>query len=140
MNVKVADLMIKSVIKCQLHNSIEHVRNIMQKNKVHAVPIVDTDDTLKGIVSSLDLTDSLKDNSPISSVMTEKVYTIPMYNDIHHAARLMRNRRVHHVVVTHEKKVVGMLSSFDLLRLVEKHRFEIKPAPSKATRKKSQRD
>ncbi len=72
--------------------------------------------------------------------MTEKVYTIPMYNDIHHAARLMRNHHVHHVVVTNEKKVVGMLSSFDLLKLVEKHRFEIKSAPSKSTRKKAKRE
>ena len=139
MNVKVADLMIKNVINCQPHHSVEHVRNIMKKNKVHAIPIVEDDDTLKGIVSTLDLTDSIKDNTPVGKIMTEKVYTIPMYNDIHHAARLMRNHQVHHVVVTNEKKVVGMLSSFDLLKLVEKHRFEIKQAPGKSTRKKIQR-
>jgi len=140
MNVKVADLMIKNVINCGPHHSVEHVRNIMKKNKVHAIPIVDDDDSLKGIVSALDLTDSHKDNTPIGKIMTEKVYTIPMYNDIHHAARLMRNHHVHHVVVTNEKKVVGMLSSFDLLKLVEKHRYEIKPAPSKSTKKKSKRE
>jgi signal-transduction protein with cAMP-binding, CBS, and nucleotidyltransferase domain len=72
--------------------------------------------------------------------MTEKVYTIPMYNDVHHAARLMRNHKVHHVVVTHEKKVVGILSSFDLLKLVEDHRFVMKAAPSKPTKKKSKRE
>lgn len=138
MNVKVADLMIKKVLNCQPHHSIEHVRNIMKKNKVHAIPITDNDNTLIGIVSTLDLTDNLKKNSPVSNIMTEKVFTIPKYNDIHHAARLMRNHKVHHVVVTHEKKVVGMLSSFDLLKLVEKHRFVVKPALSKSNKRKSQ--
>ena len=37
------------------------------------------------------------------------------------------NHKVNHVVVTHEKKIVGILSSFDLLKLVEEHRFTMKP-------------
>ena len=140
MNTKVADLMIKKVIACQPHHSVDHVKKIMKKNKVHAIPIIDNDQSLKGIVSTLDLTDNLKENTPVKKIMTEKVYTIPMYNDVHHAARLMRNHKVHHVVVTHEKKVVGMLSSFDLLKLVEDHRFVMKPAPSKSSKKKSRRE
>jgi hypothetical protein len=31
--------------------------------------------------------------------------------------------------VTHEKAIVGILSSFDLLKLVEEHRFIAKPGP-----------
>lgn len=139
MNTKVADLMVKNVIGCQPHNTVEHVKKMMKNNKVHAIPVLDGDNELKGIVSSMDLTEDLNDNSPITKVMTEKVYTIPMYNDIHHAARLMRNHKVHHVVVTHEKKVVGILSSFDLLKLVEDHRFVMKKAPSKSTKKKTKR-
>lgn len=62
--------------------------------------------------------------------MSDKVYTIPQYNDVHQAARLMRNHHIHHVVVTHEKVVVGIISSFDLLELVEDHRFVMKPGPT----------
>ena len=140
MNTKVADLMIKNVISCQPHHTVDHVKNIMKKNKVHAIPIIDNDDVLKGITSTLDITDNIKESTPVKNIMTEKVYTIPMYNDVHHAARLMRNHKVHHVVVTHEKKVVGILSSFDLLKLVEDHRFIMKAAPSKPTKKKSKRE
>ena len=42
----------------------------------------------------------------------------------------MRKNKVHHVVVTHEKRVVGLISSFDLLKLVEGHRFVSKQGPS----------
>jgi hypothetical protein len=43
------------------------------------------------------------------------------------------------VVVTHEKKVVGVLSSFDLLKLVEGHRFVAKNPPTESRRKGSTR-
>ncbi|NIP31990.1 MAG: CBS domain-containing protein [Candidatus Dadabacteria bacterium] len=131
--------MAKNVIGCQPHHTVEHVKKMMKKNKVHAIPVLDGENELRGIVSSMDMTEDLKNKTPISKVMTEKVYTIPMYNDIHHVARLMRNHKVHHVVVTHEKKIVGILSSFDLLKLVEDHRFVMKPAPSKSTKKQTKR-
>ena len=59
---------------------------------------------------------------------------MPAYNDVSAAARVMRKHRIHHVVVTHEKSVVGIISSLDLLKLVEGHRFTAKkaPAPRKA--------
>ncbi len=38
----------------------------------------------------------------------------------------MRKHKIHHVVVTHEQEVVGIISSFDLLELVENRRFEAK--------------
>lgn len=129
MNVKINDLMTREVIVAQPHHTVAHLRNLMQKNHLHAVPIVASDGSLVGIVSNTDLAADLKDGTPAKSIMTEKVYTIPAYNDVHHAARLMRNHQCHHVVVTHEQEVVGMLSSFDLLELVEEHRFVMKPAP-----------
>ena len=137
MTVKVADLMSANTLTAQPHHSVAHVRAMMQKNKIHAIPIEDTEGGVAGIVSAKDLADALKDNSPINHIMTEKVYTIPQYNGVHEAARLMRNHRVNHVVVTHEKKIVGILSSFDLLQLVEDHRFTMKPGPAKTSAKKS---
>lgn len=133
MIAKVADLMTAHTITAQPHHTVAHVRSMMEKNKIHAIPIADTNGEVAGIVSSKDLAADLRDNVPISHVMTERVYTIPQYNGVHQAARLMRNHHVNHVIVTHEKKIVGILSSFDLLKLVEEHRFTMKPgAPGSA--------
>ena len=137
MNVKIADVMTSNVLTAQPHHSVAHVRKLMQTNGIHALPVVSTDDEVAGIVSSHDLVGDHKDHAPVSGIMARDVYTIPQYNDVHHAARLMRNHRIHHVVVTHEKKVVGILSAFDLLALVEDHRFVMKPAPQ--PKKKSPR-
>jgi CBS domain-containing protein len=81
----------------------------------------------------------LKPESPISTIMTKSVYTVPKYDDVSVAARIMRNHKIHRVVVTHEQKVVGMVSAFDLLALVEAHRWVPKNPPSKARRQKPKR-
>ena len=130
--------MVASVITTHQHQTIGHVKKIMKRNKVHSLPIINNEEELEGIVTVNDFTDKYSDEAPVSHIMTKKVLTVPLYSDVHIAARVMRNHHIHHLVVTHEKKIVGVLSSFDLLQLVEDHRFEMKnpPTPSK---KKSKR-
>jgi CBS domain-containing protein len=132
MNVKIADLMAKRVVTAQPHHSVEHLRGIMARSRIHAVPIVGSEGEALGIVTTADLARKVKGESPVTRVMTERVACVPAYNDVSVAARIMRKHKIHHVVVTHEKKVVGMISSFDLLRLVEGKRFTVKNAPTSA--------
>ena len=75
-------------------------------------------------------------STPISQFMSTDVYTVPRYDQPHIAARVMRNHHLHHVVVTEDKLVVGMVSSFDLLRLVEEHRFTMKQGPTPSRKPK----
>ena len=139
MNAKVSDLMTESVLTAEPHASIEQVRRILQRNKVSAVPVVDTEGHPVGIVSATDLVSPLKPESPVSPIMTEKVYTVPQYDDVSVAARIMRNHKIHRVAATNEKKAVGMISAFDLLELVEGHRWIAKNPPTESRRKKSKR-
>lgn len=138
MNLKIADLMAKRVIVAQPHHTVDHVRNLLSNNRIHAVPVVGPEQELLGLISTADLMGDLKGGTPVSSIMTKDVRAVPAYNDVSAAARMMRRHKVHHAVVTHEKKVVGMLSSFDLLKLVEGHRFTMHAAPS-ATKKKARK-
>lgn len=134
MNVKISDLMAEDVISVEPSATIADARRLFQEKRLHAVPVIADDGVLAGILSTQDLVSDARDEQPVHELMTEHVYTIPQYNDVHHAARLMRNHKVHHVVVTHEKHVVGILSSFDLLKLVEDHRFVMKPSPGQKKR------
>ena len=131
MNVKIADLMSKRVITAQKHHSVEHLRGMMARNRIHAVPIVGAEGEPLGIVTSTDLARKVKDSSPVSRVMNEGVICLPAYNEVSAAARIMLKHRVHHVVVTHENQVVGMITSFDLLKLVDGKRFSVRDAPKK---------
>mgnify|MGYP001823149935 CR=1 FL=1 len=138
MGIKIVDLMAKRVISAVPHQTVAHVRDMMERNRIHALPIVGPQMEVLGIVSSADLARRLKDDTPISRVMSRDVKTIPAYNDVSAAARAMRRSKIHHLVVTHEKQVVGVITSFDLMKLVEGHRFVMKNEPTK-TRKKARR-
>jgi len=135
MNIKIADVMAKRVISAQPHHSVEHLRGMLQRNRIHAVPVVGPDREPLGIVTTADLASDLKNGTPVRHVMTQRVRTVPAYNDVSVAARIMRKNKIHHIVVTHEKQVVGMISSFDLLKLIEGHRFAIKDPPKAPKRK-----
>lgn len=133
MNIKIKDLMVQSVITTFPHKSVGHAQSIMVRNKIKSIPIVDSEKQVKGIITSSDILKDHSDNTPISRVMTTKVHTVPLYSDVHIAARIMRKHKIHHLVVTDEHKIVGVLSAYDLLKLVEDHRFVLKnpPTPSK---------
>lgn len=136
MNIKVKDLMVESVITTMPHKTVGHAQSIMSKNNIKSIPIVDGEMNVKGIITSTDILNDVKETTPVSNVMTKSVYTVPAYSDVHIAARVMRNHKINHLIVTDEKKIVGVLSAFDLLRLVEDHRFVMKNGPTPAKKKK----
>lgn len=139
MNVKVQELMTRSVVTTEPHRPIDHVRGMLERNHVSAVPVVDSEGRPVGIVSATDVLAAKNGGSPVRTIMTGKVYTVPQYEEVSVAARVMRNHEIHRVVVTHEQKVVGILSAFDLLQLVEGHRFVAKNAPTPSSRKGGKR-
>ena len=106
------------------------VKRLMVSHNISCVPVANANDEAIGMVTSTDLIDHQSETTAITEIMSTKVYTVPLYSDPSLAARIMRNHHIHHVVVTHEKRIVGIISSFDLLRLVEDHRFVAKNAPT----------
>lgn len=138
MNAKIKDLMVEGVETSAPERSIGSVREIMATKGISSLPIVNGEGEPIGIVTTTDLLDSTDDSQAVKTIMSNVVYVVPQYDDVSVAARVMRNHKIHHVVVTHEKKIVGILSSFDLLKLVEDHRFVPKNAPTpKRTRRRS---
>jgi CBS domain-containing protein len=138
MNAKVQDLMVSSVETATPDQSVGTVRATMTSKGISSIPIVNEEGEPVGIVTTTDMLDDPAEEQSVENIMSKVVYVVPQYDDVSTAARIMRNHRIHHVVVTHEKKVVGILSSFDLLQLVEDHRFVLKNAPTpKRTRRRS---
>lgn len=139
MNAKVNDIMVANVLTAKPDETIGMVRKRILKKNVHCLPVIDVEEHPVGIITSSDFMESVDDETLVSDVMTEKVYSVPRYDDVHVAARIMRNHKIHHVVVTHEQKVSGIISSFDLLELVEEHRFMIKNSPPESKRRAAKR-
>jgi CBS-domain-containing membrane protein len=129
----VADVMTEQVMRVTRQQSIGHVRELLGRHGIHALPVVNGENEPIGIVTSLDLVGQTNDEAPVGQLMTRGVYTIPKYADVHLAARIMRNHHIHHLIVTHEREIVGLVSTFDLLRLIENKRFVQRNLPSRPT-------
>jgi CBS domain-containing protein len=135
MNVRIADLMTRGALVARPHDTVDQVRALMTDNGVHCIPVEGPDGAPVGIVTSSDLSDpEVKGASPVSQHMSSPVLRVPAYNDVSQAARAMINHHCHHVVITHEGRIEGVISSFDLLQLVAEHRFVVKNPPQSATK------
>jgi CBS domain-containing protein len=128
---KIADVMTAQVMTITRHQSAGHARELLAKHGIHSVPVVDGERRPIGMVTSMDLVESVAPETLVGQIMSTEIYTVPQYADVHIAARIMRNHRIHHLIVTHEQEIVGLVSSFDLLRLVENKRFVVKNLPSR---------
>ena len=130
MNVKILELMSNNVMTAQPHQTVGQLKEKMAKRSLSNVLVVSPDNIPVGVVSATDILATEKEGTPISNIMTEKVYTIPEYEDVSVAARMMRNHKIHHLIVTQEQKVVGVISSYNLLKLIEGRRFTMKNPPT----------
>ena len=139
MTVTVHDLMTADPFTLHPQQTLEHVRQLLAERSHQFAPVTDDDGALVGVLS---LSDLLADHAPdtlVERVMTTKVYSVPEYSAPHLPARIMRNHKIHHVVITHEQRVTGVLSSFDLLQLVEDHKFVAKNPSTPNKHKKGKR-
>lgn len=139
MNATVADVMRTPVMTLTAHQSTVHARDLMRTKRVSALPLVDPDGDLVGIVTASDLLDDHSDATPVGSFAKKAVLSVHPTDQPHVAARIMRNHRLHHLPVVDQGRVVGIVSAFDLLSLVEDHRFVMKNAPTPSSRKKPAR-
>lgn len=134
MNATIGDVMTAPVMTVTKHQSAAHVADLMRTHHVSALPVVGPDQEPLGIVTASDLLARHADATPASELMSRPVYTVPVNEGPHVAARIMRNHRLHHVAVTDHGAVVGIVSAYDLLALVEDHRFVAKAAPTPSRR------
>ena len=115
---KLHEVMAGAVVLAAPDETLGEVREKMTGLDIGAVPVVDTEGVLRGIVTSEDLVTEYPLTIPVSRVMNSPVLTLSPDADAAEAARTMREQACHHVVVTRDERVVGIVSSFDLLRLI----------------------
>lgn len=119
MTIAVAHIMSSKVVYAAMDHSVDHVRELMAAKKIHALPVVGKNKKIMGIVTTADVARHFEGITLVQDVMSETVVRLRATEPASKAARMMRRRRIHHLVVIDGNKVVGMLSSYDLLKLVE---------------------
>jgi CBS domain-containing protein len=104
------------------------VRELVAKLAEHNVGalIVSTDGvTLEGIVSERDVVrhlhhDGTVVNNTVAAIMTAVVETCDQDTDVHALMKTMTERRIRHVPVVHDDRLIGIISIGDVV----KHRID----------------
>ena len=119
MGMTVEKLMVRSVVELDETDSVGAARQRMEHHDISALPVVDTEGAPVGIVTASDLVIDYDDVLPVSRIMTSPLHTLEPDADVSEAAHLMRQHGHHHVVILDEGRIVGIVSSLDLLRVIE---------------------
>lgn len=132
--VAVRDLMSTDLFTIRADKKVIAVSEIMNWARVRHVPVVDEHGALVGMLSHRDLLrvswSTLNGLSasearlqmsqvPITSVMTEAVSTVTPDASVAEAARLMRHHKIGALPVLDDGTLVGIITEYDLLELVE---------------------
>jgi len=115
---EVNELMTGDLIAVRPSDNAGRALDILLQSGLHALPILDADSLPVGIVTLADLVPIDRDLL-VGQRFSGPPLTIDLNASIAAAAGLMRNEYVHHLIVTDGETAVGMLSSHDLLRVLE---------------------
>lgn len=114
----VSQIMSTAVHTARTSAVIGPLRELMLREHIGCVPIVDDDGMLRGIVTSQDLVEEWSPMMGVATVMSTNVVTVPPHRSVVEAARLMVAEHKHHVVVTERDVVLGVVSSFDVMMVL----------------------
>lgn len=89
----------------------------MSALRFHALPVVEGGRTV-GIVTTADLADNWPDDTAVNRLMSAAPYRVSRADTVEAAANEMLARGIHHLIVDDPGQESGVLSSFDLLRVL----------------------
>src|SRR5690348_18370013 len=118
--MKVSDVMTTEVETVQMDTTLEEVASIMKIENVGALPVVDEDEDLIGIITDRDIIvrciaeGKNPADTNVEEVLSHELETIEPDADIEEAARLMADKQIRRLPVCEEGELVGMLSIGDL--------------------------
>jgi CBS domain-containing protein len=157
------DVMVSPVITVGKDATVREVASILLKERISAVPVVDTADKVVGIVTEGDLmhraeagterayswwlhfltddatiaADYVKSHAAkVQDVMTSDVVTAAPETPLHEIATLLEERRIKHVpIVDKESSLVGIVSRANLIQAVASARPKLEmPLPDSTIR------
>jgi acetoin utilization protein AcuB len=111
--------------------SLEEALNLMTKEHIRRLPVVNQSGSLIGIVTELDLLKaspsaatslnvweikSLLSTYPIENIMTKEVFTVTEDMPLEEAARIMSDRKIGGMPVVRGESVVGIITETDIFK------------------------
>lgn len=115
--MRVEEIMISPVVITQKNAKISDLKNRLTRKGINAVPVLEEDGAIAGIVSSGDIVACHDETQLVKDVMSDHVHIVLRNNRVKDAAKTMVKHGVHHLVVMDDGNVIGMISSMDIIKV-----------------------
>jgi len=122
LNVSVAEVMNRDVISIHWDESCRAALEIFLNSHVAALPVIDNNEELIGIISKSDLMVPSQIGKKVTDVLTRDVLTVREGCVVARVIRLLQSKKVRSIpVVGRNKKLVGIIGRKDILAYYAKH-------------------
>ncbi len=127
-NEEIREIMEKDVITAKTSDSWEDTLEMMIKEKVGGVPIVDEDDIVKGIITERDivifLASKLRYDGLVSDYMTRGVITAEPDASIENVMKLMIKKKFRRLPIVKDGILLGVITSTSLVHYFSGEAFK----------------
>ncbi len=147
MDPRAGDVMETHVVAVGPLDPLESVQRLFADESIHGAPVVDEQGRILGVISAADLMRAAADERDAArpslrdtrepeawdpalereivhecaeDVMTDAVVQVPPDTLVSEVARILREQQVHRVLVMDRDEILGIITTFDLLRLFER--------------------
>ena len=102
--------------------SIEHAANSMTENNIGALFVEDGTDNIVGVISERDIVAGISErganllDATVSDLMTRDLVRCEPDTSVNEAMGMMTDRRVRHLPVFEDNKLIGLVSIGDLVK------------------------
>lgn len=122
--MKVKDLMSKKIIFCHSNSTIYDIAKIMKKYDIGFVPIVNNKKII-GVVTDRDIVvnNVYNHSEDIEIMMPDSIISINQDESLENATKIMKKYKVKRLLVTNDKKYVGIISLSDIVSYIDSNIF-----------------
>lgn len=132
MEKPVSLVMTRMVWTVDCEDTIDKVDAVLASHKISAVPVVDKQGALFGIISSRDLLQFFASRRNPRAVRawelcTYKPITISHDTPVSEVAKIMLDRKIHHLLITEDGEFCGIVSAMDFVAqcFMEREQFDV---------------
>ena len=114
--MRIEEIMSCPVTVTNRNNKVVHLKDLVKRKNINAVPVLEEDGTITGIISTSDVAKCHDENEIVQNLMSDRVHIVLKNNRVQDAAAIMVKHNVHHLVVMEDGQVIGIVSSMDIMR------------------------
>lgn len=108
--------MIKDPITMDKDSTVKDALQVMKKNQIGGIPIINSSNELIGIVTNRDLRFQKENDKKLSGIMTKKVVTAKAGISLDDAEKILKKHKIEKLPIVEGRKFVGLITYKDILK------------------------